>query len=85
MSAFIFCIRCSGTAIDVIGWGQGEARRTATIRCSDCGNEDHIKGFTLGRVQFDLEDEKDRALLPALNDLLDMAKGDIALPRGGAA
>lgn len=81
MSAFVFCAECMGASVDVLGW---EGKR-ATLRCSDCDHEAQIEGFTVGRVLLDPQDEQGRALARPLNDLIDMAKGDIALPRGGAA
>lgn len=65
MSAVIFCLRCGSHNVDVNSWRD---RQTAEIRCSGCGNEQQLRGFTLGRTN-----------LP--ENLLLQAAGDIALPR----
>ncbi len=45
-AAVCFCL-CGSAHCDVIGWANS---RTARFRCSDCGSEATVEGFTIGRT-----------------------------------
>jgi hypothetical protein len=44
--AVIFCMSCASPVIDVSTWRDN---RTTVIKCSSCGHEGTLTGFTLGR------------------------------------
>jgi hypothetical protein len=44
--AVIFCMSCASPVIDVSMWHDN---RTPGLKCSSCGHEGTLSGFTLGR------------------------------------
>jgi len=45
--AVAVCRKCGSLKIDVCYW---KDRQTCVVRCTDCGNEADLQGFTLGRI-----------------------------------
>ena len=45
--AVVFCAKCHSNRVDVARWRDAE---TAVFRCSSCGHEGEVSGFTIGRA-----------------------------------
>lgn len=45
--AVVFCAKCQSNRVDVARWRDAE---TAVFRCSSCGHEGEVSGFTIGRA-----------------------------------
>lgn len=64
--ALVFCGRCCSGLVDVRFW---QTEVTAVFRCTGCGHESVVEGFTIGRA-YDL---------PAV--VMRDARADMASPR----
>lgn len=62
----VFCAKCHSNRVDVLRWESGG---TSVFRCSACGHEGQVHGFTIGR-----------AFGPDAGPMLVMAVQDMALP-----
>jgi predicted RNA-binding Zn-ribbon protein involved in translation (DUF1610 family) len=65
MTSIVFCRQCGSSNVDIRGW---EDENTAIFRCSDCGNESLVTGFTTGRINLMRETIADAAQDIAIYD-----------------
>lgn len=73
---FVFCVYCQSGSVDVVGWDPDAA--VAHMRCSGCGHQARVPGFTIGRP-YPNESEEAAAAIPRL---VTLAALDMAIPPG---
>jgi Zn ribbon nucleic-acid-binding protein len=61
MESVVFCSKCGSSQVDIKCWTD---EHTAIFRCSNCGNETQVQGFTLGKA-----DVGEKAMAEALQSM----------------
>lgn len=66
--AVLFCLKCGSHLVDVQHWRDDN---TSAVRCSECESVYQMKGFTIGRLFRDREDEY-KMVADAIRDIAEL-------------
>lgn len=66
--AVLFCLKCCSHMVDVQSWRDDN---TCAVRCSECASVYQMKGFTVGRLFRDKEQEY-KMIAEAIRDIAEL-------------